>query len=158
MTRKSMKIASMTSLALQDKAKNPLLARIYHLVSADLSDIFASNMITIHFSYVSSWALFDCPPSVILYPALFPHGLLPFCGTAPLLYVNCIFRDSLSCSLTFSLKSSLLPYFNLPWIADSDLCSYSHQDLFLLYLLLFQQMFIHCLILPDTILASRNQQ
>lgn len=158
MTRKSMKISSMTSLALQDKAKNPLLARIYHLVSADLSDIFASNMITIHFSYVSSWALFDCPPSVILYSALFPHGLLPFCGTAPLLYVNCLFQDSLSWSLTFSLKPSLLPYFNLPWIVDSALCSYSHQDLFLLYLLLFQQMFIHCLILPDTILASRNQQ
>ena len=144
----------MTSLSLQDKAKNPLLARIYHLVFAYLSDIFVSNMITIHFSYVSSCALFDYPPSALLYSAMFPHGLLLFCGIAPLLYVNCIFQDSLSGSLTFSLKPSLLPYFNLPLIADSASCSYNHQDLFLLYLLLFQQMFVHCLMLPDTILAS----
>lgn len=123
MTRKPMKIPSMTSLARQDKAKNPLLARIYHLVSADLSGIFVSNMITIHFSYVSSRALFDCPPSVILYSAMFPHGLFLFCGIAPLLYVNCILQDTLSCSLTFSLKPSLLPYFNLPWIVDSALQS-----------------------------------
>lgn len=69
-TRKSMKIPSVTSLALQDKAKNLLSARIYHLVSAYLSDIFVSNMITIHFSYVSSCVLFDYPPSAILYSAV----------------------------------------------------------------------------------------
>ena len=154
MTRKSMKIPSITSLSLQDKAKNPLLARIYHLVFAYLSDIFVSNMITIHFSYVSSCALFDYPPSAILYSAMFPHGLLLFCGIAPLLYVNCIFQDSLRGSLSFSLKPSLLPYFNLPLIVYSALCSYNYQDLFLLYLLLFQEMFVHYLILPDTILAS----
>ena len=154
MTRKFVEIPSMSSLALWNKTKKPLLARIYHLVFAYLSDIFVSNMITIHFSYVSSCALFDYPPSAILYSAMFPHGLLLFCGIAPLLYVNCIFQDSLRGSLSFSLKPSLLPYFNLPLIVYSALCSYNYQDLFLLYLLLFQEMFVHYLILPDTILAS----
>ena len=54
MTRKSMKIPSVTSLALQDKANNLLLARIYHLVSAYHSDIIISKIIVIHFSYVPS--------------------------------------------------------------------------------------------------------
>ena len=81
---------------------------------------------------------FASPQSVILYSAVFPpHGLLLLCEIAPPLCLNCIFQDSLSYSLTFSVKPSLPPYCNLLMIVGSALCSYGHQDLFLLYHVLF---------------------
>lgn len=100
MTRKSMKIPSVTSLALQDKANNLLLARIYHLVSAYLSDIFVSNMIAIHFSYVSSCVLFDYPPSAILYSAV--------SSWAPSFLWN---SSSTLCKLHISRQSKRLSHF-----------------------------------------------
>lgn len=72
MTRKSMKIPSVTSWPYKTKLEfvsRMIALRLY------LSDIFVSNMDDYHhFSYVSSCVLFDYPPSAIRI-LLFPHGL-----------------------------------------------------------------------------------
>lgn len=97
MTRKSTKI--ILSDFLPYKTKPILLARIYHLVSAYLSDIFLFSHDYYPFltCLVVSYLIIS---SAILYSAV--SSWAPSFRIAPPLYVNCIFQDSLSGSLTFS--------------------------------------------------------